>query len=65
MSPEDFYLGILRTYLSDDSSYRINNGGSAELDKLANQKYAVDGTNHFKENKDEEINIYMIYTMLI
>ncbi|WP_322902577.1 OppA family ABC transporter substrate-binding lipoprotein [Mycoplasmopsis felis] len=49
--PEDFYLGILRTYLSDDSSYRINNGGSAELDKLANQKYAVDGTNHFKENK--------------
>ncbi|WP_117275544.1 OppA family ABC transporter substrate-binding lipoprotein [Mycoplasmopsis edwardii] len=31
----DFYYGILRTYLSNDTAYRWNNGGNAELDTAA------------------------------
>ncbi|WP_027121238.1 OppA family ABC transporter substrate-binding lipoprotein [Mycoplasma leonicaptivi] len=46
---EDFYLGFLRTHINFENSYRFANGGSAELDKIA-QKIIPQGTNHFKEN---------------
>ncbi|MCU4706366.1 OppA family ABC transporter substrate-binding lipoprotein [Mycoplasma sp. CSL7503-lung] len=58
MSAEDYYLGFLRTYMSNDTSYRRSHGGSSDLDAASKALYTKNGAKLFEE-KDTYSNSYL------
>ncbi|QKT05627.1 OppA family ABC transporter substrate-binding lipoprotein [Mycoplasma sp. OR1901] len=58
MSANDYYVGFLRTYLSNDTSFRRSHGGSSELDAASKALYTKNGAKLFEE-KDAYSNSYL------
>ncbi|MGZ9800316.1 OppA family ABC transporter substrate-binding lipoprotein [Mycoplasma sp. AC1221] len=56
---EDFWMGVLRTYAGQDSLFRLNNGGTEEIEKLAREKYVVNGDLYFRAQGNSWTNKYL------